>query len=78
MNFGPPFICPPYYYLLIFPTPIYPSSSNSFPESKELNITCSAETINFSECSSEEKIIVTKEDLLEEGYEQTKKAWTEE
>jgi hypothetical protein len=37
----------------------------------------SAETNTVSSCG-EERITLTREDLVAEGYEQTKKAWTEE
>jgi hypothetical protein len=33
---------------------------------------------NSASNSLQSRIIVTREDLLREGYEQTKKAWTEE
>jgi len=70
MSFGPPIINPPYYYFFFMPTDLTPSNSAvqsiPFPHSQHTAL------------EEDERIIVREEDLIEEGYEQTKKAWTEE
>jgi hypothetical protein len=68
---------PPVYYLFIpgfcpYGSPSTPASP--LPQEPSQN---NAENIPKTE-EETEKLAVTREDLLREGYEKTKKAWTEE
>ncbi len=76
MNFGPPYLLPPYFFMILYPTQSYIPSPNYAPDNL-MPDDSNAETKSVF-ISAEDKIMVTKDDLLEEGYEQTKKAWTEE
>lgn len=79
MNFGPSFIFPPphpYYYCLYPPQPFYyPAPTISYPQFPSQMNALSGNSKNEVE---QRLIQVTEEDLVEEGYEQSKKAWTEE
>ena len=73
MDFGHPFIAPPLLYYCFYPQYVLPL--DTLPNLAEH---CSLVAPGL-ECQEEgHRIVLTKEDLLEEGYEQTKKAWTEE
>jgi len=76
MNFGPPALCPPYCFLLILTPQYFAPLALPTPKGHSQPETLNAETISVSTC--EEWISVTREDLLGEGYGQTKRAWTEE
>ena len=70
MHFGHPFISPPLiYYCVIPPYPCFHLEDNfgnfALNKHQEVQIT-----------DQSNKIVVTEEDLKEEGYEQTKRAWT--
>lgn len=70
MSFGPPIINPPYFYFFFLPAD--PIPSNSVVQS--IPIPLSLQSV----LEEDERIIVREEDLIAEGYEQTKRAWTEE
>ena len=74
MHFGQPFISPPLlYYFNYTPYPYVTAPlcyfSNASPETE-------APQSPQPEQPDINKIVVTRDDLIEEGYEQTKKAWT--
>ena len=75
MNIGQTFIPPPlFYYYLYQPIPFHLQ-----PQEEELPRISNENSSTPSSVEKPEEIshlIVTKEDLIEEGYEQTKKAWT--
>lgn len=77
MNFGPPALCPPCCFLLLLPATCLLSPPYSPPEPPLPLDSSSGENNSVSSCG-EERILVTREDLLQEGYGQTKRAWTEE
>ena len=74
MHFGHPFIPPPLLCYYVYPSspyvPIQPYNFCNFSSEEHQQAENPEERENL--------IVVNEEDLVGEGYEQTKKAWTEE
>lgn len=74
--FGPEGTLVPQLYLYFLPAPFYlPTPVTPLPHSKPI---VENATYYSTEPLPTDQIILTRQDLLQEGYDQTKKAWSKE